>query len=149
MKLLLTFEQARNRIIQAYYKDELDPFKNGACFVGNLLGNRDEWSYARVSPCFVVPGTNTSIYGKNPKTVKHLQAGLQLINEHGYTAKQITAMENNFLTIICVWHKGKSEEDVLFDAMDSTIDMLRKIHIQNGEVIPEPFVFAKRQLAVA
>jgi hypothetical protein len=40
-------------------------------------------------------------------------------------------------------------EDALFNAMDVTLDMLKEIHISNGEVIEEEFIFTKRKLEKA
>lgn len=42
-----TFNEQYNKIVTAYMKNELDPFSNCACFVGNLINNRPEWSLIR------------------------------------------------------------------------------------------------------
>ncbi len=141
----LTYRQAYDRIVDAYFKNELNPFKDCACFIGNLLGD-SIWGHCR----------------NYIASESQLKEGNELISSFGYTLIQIGEMEDNFLNVIIhsttrhgkqtrprsfntfyIDKYGGNYEDALFDAMSSTLDMLKKIHEDNGEIIDAP-VFKKR-----
>lgn len=151
----MTYKQAFDKITTAYLNGKLEPWSNCACFIGNLLGG-EHWAPARKeSSCH--------------PTLKFL--GAQYIRAAGhdmYTPEEIFTMESNFLMVIndnlgCeeslrenekfypyyngnpkCWMEGY--EDALFSAMESTLEMLKQIHIAKGEVIDEEIPFTKRQL---
>jgi hypothetical protein len=145
----LTYREAYDRIVDAYFKDQLNPFQSCACFIGNLLGSQI-WSACRGNPKL--------------KQESDKVEGLLLINSFGYSIYQIELMEDNFLNEIFFAIKGyryasprnegyasgqlmgEKYENALFAAMSSTLDILKKIHEENGEVVDAP-VFIKRELA--
>ena len=147
----LTYREAYDRIVNAYMKDELKPFSNCACFIGNLLGS-GQWSACRAPA------------GRS-MTRSRLDA-LVLINSFGYCYENICSMEDNFLNEIfsitrgeCFKNPrrtrikyseryGEAFENGVFAAMSSTLDMLKKIHEENGEIVDAP-VFKKRELQPA
>ena len=141
----MTYSVARDRILQAYYKDELNPYNHCACFIGNVLDGGD-WAWCRNGYGNVDPFELASI---------------QWILDKGdgvYTPQDIMDMEKNFLTIInqnCQKRtdsigfptnkKHPNYENALFLAMDSTLDMLKACHELAGEIIDPP-VFVKRKM---
>lgn len=139
----LTYREAYDRIVTAYLQNKLRPWDDCACFIGNLLGNTSKWVHACTFDSiynYKHPGSSVE-GGKRP-------CALSFIGEYGYTSEQITELENNFISI--VGYRGSNEninEDKLFFAMSSTLDMLKKIHEENGEIVDAP-VFTKRQLVI-
>lgn len=145
-----TYAEQYEKIVQAYLKEQLQPFIECACFIGNLLNGKREWSRARrpdtphvhrefeefVSPDLVLI----------PSVGPNVSIGLHCIKEEGggmYEVKDIIAMEQNFLRI---YNKGDKSEDALFEAMCSTLEMLRQVHIDKGEIV-ESIPLKKRELA--
>lgn len=41
----LTYFEARNKIIEAYFRDEIEPWECKFCFCGNLCNNTTEWVF--------------------------------------------------------------------------------------------------------
>ena len=155
----MTYREAFNRITEAYINDRLDPYSPCACFIGNLL-NTNRWVYWRDGdPCF---GEGIKINGADENDFRQL---LKNIDCDLYELQDIIDMENNFLRIIhkklnlsesffdthhilSYVEKQKNYEDVLFEAMESTLEMLKKIHERSGEII-DPISFKKRELGRA
>lgn len=138
-----TFQEQYQKIVDAYYKEELEPWNGCACFVGNLLNKKDTWCNAR----YVEIGemqTNSPI----------LEEVLTFVNKESnglYSYQEVINLEQNFLNIAynrknSLWFvKGNQTEDSLFAAMESTLQMLRKIHESKGEVVKD-YNFTKREL---
>lgn len=148
----LTYREAYDRIVDAYFKDELDPFDDCACFIGNLLFGDDSWVGCR---------TTRNLY---PPQTSEILLAIRFVNNFGYTPDQITDLELNFLSCIAKYDFNKAkvearekprhevykmyrrfDEDTLFLAMSSTLDMLKAIHEDNGEIVDAP-VLTKRIL---
>jgi hypothetical protein len=137
-----TFKEQSEKIIQAYLKCGIEPMNPRGCFVGNLLNNTKEW---RKGIGFVYGTTTADV------TLK-LEAMRSISKESKnlYSLQEIADIENNFMTIVTGhWsHMGSDySEDELFEAMISTLELLKQIHILKGEVIEEEIVLQKRELA--
>lgn len=125
-----TFREQYDKIVKAYLRDELEPLNSCACFIGNMFDGNWDW-------CGIRPGNQ--YFGEN---------GYRLIADAGYDRSEILGLEANFLHM-CRWPDGFSappSEESLYEAMESTILMLKKIHESKGEVV-EDYVFEKRQLS--
>lgn len=138
----MTYEQAWQKITTAYVNNELRPFENCACFVGNLLGGA-QWAYIR---CFTGklrdPARHT--FRGNDKVIL---ASFKFIKDQGYAPGEIVRLEEIFMDSL----RGEPDhitEDSLFAAMVAGLEELRKIHIAKGENV-EPIVLQKRQLTLA
>lgn len=144
-----TYKEQFDKITRAYFNNELEPMNSCACFIGNLLNGRTVWRLIRgfleleiknefKEPRDILTPIKASDYclTEGEKCIVSESAGL-------YSADDIIEMENNFLKL---WSNGGRTEQSLFEAMDSTLDMLRKIHESKGEVI-DSFEFKKRELA--
>lgn len=138
-----TYKEQFDKITRAYIENKLDPYNGCACFIGNLLNNTSSWGNYR---CYF-PGGKSLTYRDEVIC--------------GYNMVDITDMENNFLRTIehktCtrpLYAGGTLEvthhdnyENALFEAMESTLDILKQIHIRDGEIIDETPEFKKRQLS--
>lgn len=124
----LTYRQAYDKIIEAYFKDQIQPYNSSFCFCGTLCDNSSEWRNPEYEGIF--------------KNVRHLDYMF-------YTGSQYYEMEKALLLplfpvkIKC----GKEYEDVLFSGMSAALDVLRQIHIERGENVDEDIpAFTKREL---
>lgn len=124
-----TYKEQFDKITRAYIRDEIRPWENCACFIGNMLNNTSAWAFYRTC---------------NGSTLVPCRATDFDPLYYFYTMQEICDLENNFLNALNL----RGDEESLFAAMDSTLDMLRKIHESKGEII-ETFEFKKRELQPA
>jgi hypothetical protein len=139
-----TFETQYQKIVSAYYRNELNPLASCACFIGNLLNNNRNWSEARVFRT-MQPDVKNYNYEGGIACIRQESGGM-------YSIEEIIEMEKNFLikAIPDIDFKEsfmikKATEDNLFNAMLSTLEMLRKIHESKGEIVKD-YNFTKREL---
>lgn len=133
----LTYRQAYDKIIEAYFNDEIKPYHGQFCFCGTLAHT---------------PGS--SAYDHNywrqddysHRELDKMEAAL-LITIMDLTLgggdKYFTCMDDERTTVI----NHPNYEYALFEGMSAALDVLKQIHIERGEVIDELPVFAKRELA--
>lgn len=141
-----TYKEQWQKITSAYLNNELEPYDGCACFIGNMLNKKNSWEDLRGGMPCMGRGYVEPIYGEDYKR------GLKFINSeaHGvYTPGNIVKLENNFLGIIyekCggdtisddlgfdkVIKAHPNYEQALYEAMVSTLELLRQIHISKGE----------------
>jgi len=136
-----------NKIVNAYLKNELKPCLPCACFVGNLLNNTREWIQAR--------GLDFEVLNSQDLWIKE---GKSCILEEGggvYTPEDIFKLESNFMKCIYGEDLIKCEDDfeegefeeAIYQAMESTLLILKEIHISKGEMV-EDYIFTKRNLEI-
>lgn len=128
------YETQWQKITSAYVNNRLHPYINCACFIGNLLNGRREWSYAK------------GIGGGVTNDIKMLRiANRCILGEAAgiYSIDEILAMEDKFMSLVSL---GDTAEDDLYDAMVSTLEMLRKIHESKGDETAREIPLTKRQL---
>ena len=148
-----TYLQQSEKIIQAYLKEEINPYYDCACFVGNLLNNNGDWSLVRsLHGLCASPGVEVFI---NPYIPDRAHGACIIEDESDglYNSSDIIKLESNFLKICSqdnYWDKEKGctvvNEDCLFEAMTSTLELLKEIHIEKGEITEEEPVFERRVL---
>ena len=129
---MLTYKEAYNKIIDAYFNDEINPMSVNFCFCGTLAPN-DSW----------------------------IQKYLHKVNKHPYSYEEYRLMEsallNNikhddqsillFNNIKDVYDKLSSTyEENLFKGMCAALDVLKDIHRERGENVDDEVAFTKRQL---
>jgi len=121
----LTHKQAYDKIIDAYFKDEIQPYDAKFCFCGTLAENSYDW-HNRSSNIF--------------EEIKHRDYKY-------YKGVDYARMEHALLSNINGLPNYHSDyETALFSAMSAALDVLKQIHIERGEVIDEVPVFTKREL---
>jgi hypothetical protein len=124
----MKYSEAYDKIIQAYFKDEIKPWDASFCFCGNLCDKSNSW---------------------------YLKSGYENNNHvsHGYKGKELHRMERALLDTLYSLKifagtptNTPSFENGLFKGMSAALDELKQIHIERGEVIDETPAFNKRQL---
>lgn len=155
-----TFREQYDKVVGAYLRNELNPGDACACFIGNLLNKDGNWVDIRglKSPTDYYPfklhtGEDTTkwYYASSTACIFAQSNGL-------YNPKDIFDMESNFLEVSRWFLQARDSkradgsyrpvkvgENKLFEAMESTLLMLRKIHESKGEMV-EDYSFKPRQL---
>lgn len=143
----MTYKQAYNKIIDAYFKDEIKPFDAEFCFCGTLCKKRSSfWLGSGYSnkqlrmmegALLVTLQKKTVGFIGEPVWVRDMclpgdQLAFHLNNQEGVTEFQI--LEHPIY------------EDALFSGMSAALDVLKQIHIERGEIIDEVPEFVKREL---
>jgi len=128
----MTYPEAENKIIQAYFRDEIKPMNPSFCFCGTLNGS-DSWCIARRG--FDWPDNYTR--------AEYAKMEAALLNELRPFGVR------NFSRIPGGWTGDIDEnigyEDALFIGMSKALEVLKQIHIDRGENI-DPVPFKKREL---
>lgn len=126
----MTYNEAYNKIIEAYFKDEIRPMSTQFCFCGTLAVN-----------------------------VKEDNFGHEYWDDERYSRKEYSKMEEALMIgleaqyvdggwlIYSVDKTDANYEEKLFKGMSMALDVLKQIHIERGEVIDEVPEFTKRNLA--
>jgi len=122
----LTYQQAYDKIIQAYFRDEIKPKDSCFCFCGNLCDNSNAWH--------------------------HGNGFLNHKPSHGYSGKELIRMEVALMfnsTLMEEYGKegSKEYEDALFIAMCAALEVLKQIHKERGEDVDGVPEFTKRNLS--
>lgn len=123
----LTYRQAYDKIIDAYFKDEIKPYSPKFCFCGTLCDNSMDW--AKDSYLSVMKGAPHNDFGN-------------------YTGFDYMMMER---ALFCQDGKlvGEFTEEVLFTGMCAALEVLKQIHKDRGENVDNVPVFTKRNLQPA
>lgn len=142
-----SYKEQWDKLTKAYINDEVNPYDECACFVGNLLNGSSNWAACRMGDAY--RGASKVYFDAT-------------FNDY-YTSYDIVALENTFMGIIwgyvrphyvietgCAYAYNHLEEkeEILFKAFEKTLELLKQIHISKGENVEEEFEFKKRQLAI-
>ena len=111
-----SFKKVWNILTEAYISGEVDPWNCEACFVGNLLGGSNKWSFPTTLLRIVGAAAHSPkskneggwIKGINKSHIRdykllnggEIAMGILYINKLGYTVDEIHELEYNFLNII-------------------------------------------------
>lgn len=122
----MTYNEAYNKIIEAYFKDEIRPYEASFCFCGTLCNGSSSWRRVEYKGIFSGDIHNDFI---------------------GYTGKEYADMEKALLLALigCSYNNRIEYENRLFDGMCAALAVLRGIHIKRGEVIDEYLRLTQRQ----
>jgi len=125
----MTYKQAYDKIIDAYFRDEIKPYNAGFCFCGTLCDNNHGWNKCSYS----------AVYKNQPHH--------DFMN---YSGKNYADMERELLRRLDVITSDHFDyESELFAGMSAALDVLKQIHIDRGEVIDELPAFTKRELVTS
>lgn len=116
---MLTYQQAYDKIIEAYYKDEIRPMSIRFCFCGTLKGDAD-WA---------VECAEDAIYTKAEyfSMERSLFEGVSA----GYT---IECNDGSRIGTLVDCNRMRSPTDkALFNGMVAALDTLKEIHRARGE----------------
>lgn len=140
----MKFIESYNKIVNAYIKDQIEPYNSCFCFVGNLLNNISGWGTTRSSE-------NYEFLDNDLKSSREQRKSYHIyrIKEESkgfYNSDDITRLEYNFLNTIEQEDKKETEsEEGIYRAMESTLMLLKQIHEEKGEIVEE-YNFSKREL---
>lgn len=138
------YKEMFDKLTEAYIKNEIRPYDNCGCFIGNMMNNTFEWAQCRD---FDYKSKKNIVELKNPKMLS-----LE-INEHlkgFYTPEEILSLEQCFMELLPryevygSWSREQKEES-LFKAFEATLALLKQIHEAKGDVVEE-CQFTKRTL---
>ncbi len=149
-----TYYEQWMKLTTAYVNGEVDPFDCKACFVGNLLNNNGGWGSIRNPSMCVVMLTGVPEMSEFKGDAK--ESEMEIIKESNglYSKEDIAFIEAQFLyqitknggeaTAWALSSVSDKDENALFIAFEKTLEVLKQIHIEHGEVIDEVPVFTKR-----
>lgn len=131
----LTYRQAYDKIIEAYFKNEIQPLLPDFCFCGTLnCNNEDYWCSFDVK--------RNGIYYSGREFQRMEVALLETMSDVigiYYKAEYVPE-----------WDISPKYEDALFKGMSAALDVLRQIHIDRDENVDEGIpAFTKRELVKA
>lgn len=123
----MTYNEAYNKIIDAYFKDEIKPFDAQFCFCGTLCDSSADWH----------------IYSHEIITkARHNDF-------NGYTGHQFVMMEHALLEHVrCIGPGNVRYEEKLFNGMCDALGVLKEIHRERGEDVDAMPALTKRKLAI-
>lgn len=134
----LTYAEAYDKIIQAYFRDEIEPYLMEFCFCGNLSFNKERddydsyWDYNQYS--------SKEYHSMELALLKIIKSGT-VANKYG---SDIYMQNDTWRNEI---KKHPNYEDALFEGMSAALEVLKQIHRERGEDVDtiQP-AFTKRKL---
>jgi hypothetical protein len=131
----LTYQQAYDKIIQAYFKDEIKPIDSNFCFCGTLHGD-----------CSWTTADNRSLYSRNEygKMELALFSSFPDLNYNSVCNLSCFSASTNFVG-------SKVYEERLFAGMCAALEVLKQIHKDRGEDVDGVMTntpFTKRNLSL-
>lgn len=128
----LTYRQAYDKIIEAYFRNEIEPGSNEFCFCGTLSKD-DEWRFAKGNE---YPYSRDEYLKMEHALFSGMSIALNTIVSCGISVFDFDDLK-----------KKEKYEEALFFGMSSALEVLKDIHRSRGEkedeATPE---FTKRQL---
>ncbi len=122
---MITYKEAYDKIIQAYFKDEIQPYNAKFCFCGTLA-NGSGW-YSGQGGYSYKEYTNMEVALLHTITKEFAKLHIWGLNEY----EKANHPE---------W------ENFLFEGMCAALEVLKQIHIERGEIIDEGLNLTKREL---
>jgi hypothetical protein len=126
---MYTYKQARDLIIDAYFKDQIQPLDPTFCFCGTL-SHDSKWRYQ----------LNGEKYPYTP--VEYARMERRLLEAVWGNRIDPYSSSSTFLQFF----PSRQYEEDLFKGISDALDELKQIHIERGEIIDEAPEFTKREL---
>lgn len=124
----LTYKEAKEKIFDAYFKDEIQPFNTCFCFCGTLCDNNSSWY-----------NFHAGLHCDGMLLQTHYPS-------HGYSGEELKRMEYALLRELPI--DRNNYEVKLFEGMCSALEVLKEIHKSRGENVDEEIPFVKRDLKI-
>jgi len=133
-----TYREQRDKIIEAYFKDEIQPFDSKFCFCGTLADNNSAWNCEMLR----IGDYDFSEY-------KRMELPLLNIICQRTTGQSWEYFLNTGVQVpLSKIQRSKKYEDAIFEGMSAALDVLKDIHRSRGEnVDDEQTKFTKRELS--
>lgn len=159
---MVSFKRQFDKLTAAYINDEVNPYDNCACFIGNML-NCGSWGKQRVMSHFGngdLIDPSECIERPFCLSKSDVLYSIKIIENAGFTREQINNLEETFLQTLYKYggnqnywqitenQHGQTYEDALFLAFEKTLNILRDMYVSNGWPMGEEVEtkFVKRQL---
>ncbi len=124
-----TYQEAYDKIIEAYHKDKIKPYDPSFCFCGTLHGDKNWCDYSLENDW-----TYTfSEYGRMEKVLIETLGGKWCFNGNCDLTEAVFSHNSNY-------------EEKLFKGMCAALDVLKQIHIERGEDVEIRTTITKRKL---
>ena len=121
----MTYKEAYNKVIDAYFRDEIKPYNPCFFFFFTLCDNDPSWyNFHAGLPCDGEPQTHYP--------------------SHRYSGEEFKRMEYALLSNISI--DMSNYEDELFSGMVAALSVLKSVHKEHGENVDEEIPFVKRDL---
>lgn len=141
----MTYPEARDLIIEAYFKDEIKPYKARFCICGTLCGscywNSETYSMGelrRIEGALLL-NLRKLTFGIDEKEILMLPD-----MEDGSILVYYEPLQHLDLSDEIPYHPNY--ENALFESMSAALDELKLIHEEKGEIIDPSPTFKQRQL---
>jgi hypothetical protein len=132
---MLTYKQAYDKIIEAYFRDEIEPLLPTFCFCGTLNENNPKYWTG-----FECKNDGVHYVGRE---LQKMEVALLSTMEDVLKIPYKSQLSEN-------WKEFLSYENALFAGMSAALDVLKEIHRARGEDVDGEFQpFVKRQLTPA
>lgn len=137
----LNYQQAYDKIIDAYFKDEIKPFDADFCFCGTLAGSGSwVWRKRHVDFPFIQEAHNYTPFEYRKLEIALLTPFKRIGARQCGLGRGDWTEEDSY--------KSGNYEEVLFSGMCAALDVLKEIHRSRGENVDEVQTkFVKRELA--
>lgn len=138
----MTYKEAESLIIDAYFKDEINPYQGEFCFCGALNHNNANWrtwgnkfysvsEFLRMEYALL---STINIMTYNSGDIFYASGKWDIKDANGHTVDRgVVKQHPNY-------------ENALFEGMVAALSVLRDIHKSHGENVEEEVVFKKRVL---
>jgi hypothetical protein len=127
----MKYSEAYDKIIQAYFNDEIKPNNTNFCFCGTLCGGK-QWASRGLQN---IVWYSYEEFGEMEKALFSPWPHV-VFYANGMTGGRADELAEDY-------------EEKLFVGMCAAIEVLKQIHITRGEIIDETPSFTKRQLQPA
>jgi hypothetical protein len=132
----LTYRQAYDKIIEAYFKDEIEPFIPSFCFCGTLNCNKAEYWQGWSDKTSGIFYEGDELQKMEDALIDTLSKGMEIDCREDLDTDELK--------------DNPKYEVALFDAMSAALDVLKQIHKERGEKVDEDIpVFTQRKLTLS
>jgi len=131
----MNYKQAYDKIIEAYFKDEIKPFTTHFCFCGTLSGGNELWIFRSYLPGYNPPYSYEE-FGNMEKALFSAFPEIEWHDNGCVSGDRDEEIKNQ-----------PDYEEKIFAGMCAAIDVLKEIHRSRGENVDEGVTpFVKREL---
>lgn len=120
---LPSYETQKNKILDAYFSDKIEPMNSRFCFCGTLSPDRS-WRMQA-----------SGYYPYKPAEYCRMEDAL--FNGIMWVTKESNGNR---------WRQCSNYEDGIFEGLVNALDVLKSIHKEHGQIISEDIPLTKRKL---
>lgn len=134
-----TYKEQYDKIVEAYFRDEIKPYEPKFCFCGNLCDNTDRWFN------YFSPSKHNPSHGYGGVQLFKMEAALLDTIKNELSLDEFNEWSDEFDS--CKEpEKHPQYETALFNGMTAALEVLRQIHAERGDVTAIEIPLVKREL---